>query len=121
MPRLAYGHKCDLVFRQYDNGHNLPLEFGDSEAKPRIEEDYGAKFMEKGFIKLPRMFKDMMDALLKAINYDSRPTKIRTVGVLHPGLSCTMVELGRPATHVSHHQELQQLRTSAVIEVQHLL
>ncbi|KAG1468253.1 hypothetical protein G6F56_003944 [Rhizopus delemar] len=45
MPRLAYGHKCDLVFQQYDNGHNLPLEFGGSEAKPRIEEDYGTKFM----------------------------------------------------------------------------
>ncbi|KAG0761222.1 hypothetical protein G6F16_001075 [Rhizopus arrhizus] len=43
MPRLAYGHKCDLVFRQYDNGHNLPLEFGGCEANPRIEEDYGTK------------------------------------------------------------------------------
>lgn len=38
------------------NGHNLPLEFGGSEAKPRIEEDYGTEFMQEGLIKLPGIF-----------------------------------------------------------------
>ncbi|KAI9364719.1 hypothetical protein BD770DRAFT_308449, partial [Pilaira anomala] len=101
MSRLAYGHKCDLAFRQYDNVHNLPLEFGGSETKPKIEEDYNTNFMKDGFIKLPRMLKDLMDASLKAIGYDNRSTVIHTVGILHSGLSCTMVELDRPSTYVS--------------------
>ncbi|EIE87495.1 hypothetical protein RO3G_12206 [Rhizopus delemar RA 99-880] len=102
MSRLAYGHKRDLAFRQYDNGHNLPLKFGGCEAKPRIEEDYGTKFMQEGFIKLPRMLKDMVDdVLLKEIDYDNRSTAIRTVGILHSGLSCAMVELDRSTTYVS--------------------
>ncbi|GAA5798317.1 hypothetical protein HPULCUR_003719 [Helicostylum pulchrum] len=86
LPRLAYGHKCDLVFRQYDNVHNLPLERGGSEVKPRIEKYYGTNFLLERFIKLPRMLKDMRDVLLKEIEYDNRSTAIRTVGVLHSGL-----------------------------------
>jgi hypothetical protein len=116
MPRLAYGHKCDLVFRQYDNGHNLPLEFGGCEAKPRIEEDYGTKFMQEGFIKLPRMLKGMIDVLLKEINYDNRSTAIRTVGILHSGLSCTMVELDRPTTYVSRVSRGKKIEISNKIE-----
>ncbi|KAI9340358.1 hypothetical protein BD770DRAFT_372594 [Pilaira anomala] len=116
MSRLAYGHKCDLVFRQYDHGHNLPLEFGGSEAKPKIEEDYGTNFMKEGLIKLPRMLKDMMDALLKEIGYDNRSTAIRTVGILHSGLSCTMVELDRPTTYVSRVSRSKKIEISNKIE-----
>lgn len=116
MSRLAYGHKCDLVFRQYDNGHNLPLEFGGSEANPRIEEDYDTNFMEEGFIKLPKMLKDMMDALLKAIDYDNRSTAIRTVGILHSGLSCTMVELDRSTTYVSRISRGKKIEIGSKIE-----
>ncbi|KAL7310014.1 hypothetical protein PS15m_012255 [Mucor circinelloides] len=116
MSRLAYGHKCDLVFRQYDNGHNLPLEFGGSEAKPRIEEDYGTNFLEEGFIKLPRMLKDMMDVLLKVIDYDNRSTAIRTIGILHSGLSCAMVELDGPTTYVSRVSRGKKIEISSKIE-----
>lgn len=65
--RLKYGHKCDHVFRQYDNGHSTPLEFGGSEAKPTIEEDFGSKFLEEGFLKLPYILKDMLDVLLEKV------------------------------------------------------
>lgn len=58
MLRLTYGHKCDLVFWQHDNGYNLPLESGGSESKPKIEEDYGTNYMKEGFIKLPRMLRE---------------------------------------------------------------
>lgn len=108
MSRLAYGYKCDLVFRQYDNGHNLPLEFGGSEAKLRIEEDYGTNFLEEGFIKLPRM--------LKVIDYDNRSTAIRTIGILHSGLSCAMIELDRPTTYVSRVSRGQKIEISSKIE-----
>ncbi|GAA5809293.1 hypothetical protein MFLAVUS_002699 [Mucor flavus] len=101
MSRLAYGHKCDLVFR---------------EANPRIEEDYDTNFMEEGFIKLPKMLKDMMDALLKAIDYDNRSTAIRTVGILHSGLSCTMVELDRSTTYVSRISRGKKIEIGSKIE-----
>lgn len=64
MPHQAYGHKSDLVFRQYDNVHNLYLEFGDGEAKPRIEEDYGTKFMEELFAQFSRILRGMLSVLL---------------------------------------------------------
>ncbi|KAG1547275.1 hypothetical protein G6F46_009446 [Rhizopus delemar] len=83
MPRLRYGHKCDLIFRQYDNQHTAPLEFGASEAKSRIEDESGTNFMNEGFYKLPRILKDMLDCLLKEINFDHRSEAIRTVW-LHP-------------------------------------
>lgn len=30
--QLRYGHRCDLIFRQYNIRHSIPLEFGASEA-----------------------------------------------------------------------------------------
>ncbi|CEI95248.1 hypothetical protein RMCBS344292_09439 [Rhizopus microsporus] len=51
-PRLKYGCKCDIVSRQYDNGHSTLLEFGGSEAKPTIEENVGYNFLQEGFLKL---------------------------------------------------------------------
>ncbi|KAI7889393.1 uncharacterized protein EV154DRAFT_467451 [Mucor mucedo] len=100
-PRLKCGYKCDLVFRQYDNGHNTPLEFGGSEAKPTIEEDFGSKFLQEGFLKLPYIFKDMLDVLLEKVGYDNRSSLLRTVGFIHSGLSCTMIELDRSTTDIS--------------------
>lgn len=44
-PRLKRGYKCNLVFRQYDNKYSILMEFGGSEAKPTIEEDFGSKFL----------------------------------------------------------------------------
>ncbi|KAG2190961.1 hypothetical protein INT46_006819 [Mucor plumbeus] len=100
-PRLKCGYKCDLVFRQYDNGHSISLEFGGSEAKPTIEEDFGSKFLQEGFLKLPYILKDMLDVLLEKVEYDDRSSLLRTVGFIHSGLSCTMVELDRPTTYIS--------------------
>ncbi|KAG1455988.1 hypothetical protein G6F56_006937 [Rhizopus delemar] len=99
-PRLKCGYKCDLVFRQYDNGHNTPLEFGGSEAKPKIEGDFGSNFLEEGFLKLPYILKDMLDALLEKVEYDDRSSLLRTVGFIHSGLSCNMVELDRPVPYI---------------------
>ncbi|KAI7889434.1 uncharacterized protein EV154DRAFT_604034 [Mucor mucedo] len=62
-----YGHKCDLIFRQFKNQHTDPLEFGASEAKPKIEDESGTNFMNEGFYKLPRILKDMLDSLLKEV------------------------------------------------------
>ncbi|KAI8072018.1 hypothetical protein BDF21DRAFT_439730 [Thamnidium elegans] len=100
-PRLKCGYKCDLVFRQYDSGHSISLEFGESEAKPTIEEDFGSKFLQEGFLKLPYILKDMLDVLLEKVEYDDRSSLLRTVGFIHSGLSCTMVELDRPTTYIS--------------------
>lgn len=63
--RLKHGHRCDLTFRQYNNQHTVHLEFGVSEAKPKIEHDFDTKFMEEGFYKLPRTLKDILDYLLQ--------------------------------------------------------
>ncbi|CEP10297.1 hypothetical protein [Parasitella parasitica] len=112
MPRLAYGHKCDLVFRQYDNDQNLPLEVVGSEAKSRIEEQHGSNYMKEGFFKLPRMLKDMLDVLLKKVEYDERTTEIRNVGLLHSGLSCTMVELDLPTAYISRVSRSQTTQIS---------
>ncbi|GAN09703.1 hypothetical protein MAM1_0285c09235 [Mucor ambiguus] len=46
MPCLTYGRRWDLVF-QYDNGYNLPLECGGSEAKSRIGEQHGSNYMKE--------------------------------------------------------------------------
>lgn len=101
MPRLKSGYKCDLIFRQYQNKHSIPLEFGASEAKPNIEDESGTKYMQEGLYKLPRVLKDMLDYLLQEINFDDRSKSIRTVGFLHSGLSSTMIELDRPTTYIS--------------------
>ncbi|CAO3672119.1 unnamed protein product, partial [Rhizopus stolonifer] len=101
IPRLKSGYKCDLVFRQYDNGHNTPLEFGGSEAKPIIEGDFGSKFLDESFLKLPHTLKDMLDVLLEKVEYDDRSSLLRTVGFIHSGLSCTMIELDRPTSYIS--------------------
>ncbi|KAG0817507.1 hypothetical protein G6F16_001076 [Rhizopus arrhizus] len=72
--------------------------------------------MQEGFIKLPRRLKDMIDVLLKEIDYDNRSTAIRTVGILHSGLSCTMVELDRPTTYVSRVSRGKKIESNNKIE-----
>lgn len=99
--RSKYGHKCDLIFRQFNNQHTAPLEFGASEAKSKIEDESGTNFMNEGFYKLPRILKDMLDSLLKEINFDHRSEAIRTVGFIHSGLSSTLIELDRPTKYIS--------------------
>ncbi|KAG2209197.1 hypothetical protein INT47_005489 [Mucor saturninus] len=99
--RSKYGHKCDLIFRQFNNKHTAPLEFGASEAKSKIEDESGTNFMNEGFYKLPRVLKDMLDSLLKEINFDHRSEAIRTVGFIHSGLSSTLIELNRPTKYIS--------------------
>ncbi|KAI8082440.1 hypothetical protein BDF21DRAFT_493174 [Thamnidium elegans] len=101
MSRLAYGYKCDLVFRQYDNGHNTSLEFGGREAKLIIEGGFGSKFLQEGFLNLSFIQKDMLDVLLEKVGYDDLFFFLRTVGFIHSGLSCTMVELDRPTSYIS--------------------
>lgn len=99
MPRMAYGHRCDLVFRMYDVGHSVPCEFGASEAGAKDEDTVGTKFINESFYKLPRVLKDMLDCLLERVNFDQRSTSVRTVGFLHSGLACTLIELDRPTTY----------------------
>ncbi|CEG81738.1 hypothetical protein RMATCC62417_15900 [Rhizopus microsporus] len=79
----------------------MATKFGTSEAKPKIEYDFGTKFMKEGFYKLPRMLKDMLDCLLQQINFDNRSTAICTVGFMHSGLSGTLIELDRPTKYIS--------------------
>ncbi|KAG2236060.1 hypothetical protein INT48_008154 [Thamnidium elegans] len=101
IPRFKYGYKCDLVFRQYDNGHNTSLEFGGREAKLIIEGGFGSKFLQEGFLNLSFIQKDMLDVLLEKVGYDDLFFFLRTVGFIHSGLSCTMVELDRPTSYIS--------------------
>lgn len=98
--RSKYGHKCDLIFRQYNNQYTNPLEFGASEAKSKFEDESGANFMKESFYKLPRTLKDMLDYLLREINFDDRSKAIRTVGFIHSGLSSTLIELDRPTKYI---------------------
>lgn len=99
--RSRYGHKCDLIFRQYNIQHSIPLEFGASGAKATIENESGTNYMKEGFYKLPRILKDMLDYLLYEIKFDDRTKAIRTVGFIHSGLSSTLIELDRPTKYVS--------------------
>ncbi|KAI8636323.1 hypothetical protein BD408DRAFT_426326 [Parasitella parasitica] len=99
--RLRCGHKCDLIFRQYNIQHSISLEFGASEAKPTVENESGTNFMKEGFYKLPRALKDMLDNLLEEVKFDDRSTKIRTVGFIHSGLSSTLIQLDRPTKYIS--------------------
>lgn len=77
------------------------MEFGASEAKSKIEDESGTNFIIEGFYKLPRTLKDMLDCLLKEINFDHRSTAIRTVGFIHSGLSSTLIQLDRPTKYIS--------------------
>ncbi|KAG0975661.1 hypothetical protein G6F29_011371 [Rhizopus arrhizus] len=86
---------------QYNKQHTAPLKFGASEAKSKIEDKSGTNFMNEGFYKLPRTLKDMLDSLLKEINFDHRSEAIRTVGFIHSGLSSTLIELDRPTKYIS--------------------
>ncbi|KAL9548778.1 hypothetical protein MBANPS3_005521 [Mucor bainieri] len=104
------------IHADYDNGHNLPLEFGGSEAKSRIEEQHGSNFMKEEFLKLPKMLKDMLDVSLKKVEYDERTAEIRTVGLLYSGLSCTMVDLDRPTAYISRVSRSQTIQISSKIE-----
>ncbi|KAG2196700.1 hypothetical protein INT47_009610 [Mucor saturninus] len=63
----------------------MPLEFGRSEAKPTIKEDFGSKFLQEGFLKLPYILKDMLDVLLEKVGYDGRSSLLRTVGMTLTG------------------------------------
>lgn len=98
--RMTYGHRCDLIFRNYENGHSVPIEFGASEAGAKNTDRTGTKLMKEGFYKLLRTLKDMLDHLLTQANYDEKATSLRTVDFLHSGLACTMVELDRPTTYI---------------------
>jgi hypothetical protein len=77
------------------------MEFGASEAGAKNDDIIGTKFMNEGFYKLPRILKDMLDCLLSQISYDKRSTSLRTVGFLHSGLACTLIELDRPTAYIS--------------------
>ncbi|KAI9485246.1 MAG: hypothetical protein EXX96DRAFT_603610 [Benjaminiella poitrasii] len=101
MLRMSYGHRCDLVFRIFDVGHSTPCEFGACEAGAKNDGITGTKFMNKSFYKLTRILKDMLDYLLTQVNHDKRSTSLRTVGFLHSGLACTLIELDRPTAYIS--------------------
>ncbi|KAI7894488.1 uncharacterized protein EV154DRAFT_498856 [Mucor mucedo] len=113
--RLRYGHKCDIIFRQYSNGHSVPLELGACEAKSIIEDESGTNFREEGFFKLPRILKDMLDCLLQEINFDDRSTAIRTVGFIHSGLSSTLIKLDRPTKYISRVSRCSTLKISSSV------
>lgn len=109
---LRYGHRCDLIFRQYSIRHSVPLEFEASKAKSIIENESGTNYMEEGFYKLPRTLKDMLDHLLQEIKFDDRSTAIRTVGFIHSGLSGTLIELDRPTKYISRISRYNILKIS---------
>jgi hypothetical protein len=83
MPRMTYGHRCDLVFRKYEVGHSVSLEFRTSKAGVKNDDIIGTKFMNEGFYKLPRILKDMLGCLLTQFNYDKRSTSLCTAGFLY--------------------------------------
>jgi hypothetical protein len=109
--RSRYGHKCDLIFRQYNIRHSIPLEFGVCEANSIDEGESGTNFMKEGFYKLPRTLKDMLDQLLEEISSD-RSKAIRTVGFIHSGLSSTLIELDRPKRYISRISRCNTLKIS---------
>ncbi|KAI9478825.1 MAG: hypothetical protein EXX96DRAFT_619745 [Benjaminiella poitrasii] len=62
------------------------------------------------------MLIDMIDVSFKGINYDNRSTAIHTVGILHPGLSCIIVELDRPTAYVFRVSRGKKIEISNKIE-----
>ncbi|KAG1139963.1 hypothetical protein G6F37_001859 [Rhizopus arrhizus] len=101
IPRMAYGRRCDLIFRNYEDGHSVPIELGASEARAKSTGTTGTKLMKEGFYKLLRTPEDMLDHLLTQAKYDEKATSLRTVGFLYSGLACTMIDLDRPRTYIS--------------------
>ncbi|KAI9258465.1 hypothetical protein EDC94DRAFT_661010 [Helicostylum pulchrum] len=116
-----YGHKCDLIFRQYNNQHTVPLEFGANEAKSKIEDESGTNFMNEGFYKLPGLLKGTMDSLLKETNFDHRSEAIRTVGFIYSGLSSTLIELDRPTKYISRVSRCKMLEEAPEFNMLSLL
>jgi hypothetical protein len=72
--------------------------------------------MNEGFYKLPRTLKDMLDSLLKEINFDHRSEAIRTVGFIHSGLSSTLIELDRPTKYISRVSRCKTLVISNFVD-----
>lgn len=101
IPRTAYGHLYDLVFRMYDVGYSIPCEFGASEVGMKNDDITGTKSMNEGFYKLPRTLKDMLDYLLTQVDYNKRQASLRKVGFVHFGLASTLIELDRPTTYIA--------------------
>jgi hypothetical protein len=96
MESIKFGHRLGLIFRQYNTNHEVPAEFGDSEANVSNDDNYGTKCMEEGYVKLPRSLKDMFDELAGRVDHD-----ISTIGLIHSGLSSTLLQADRPSYYIT--------------------
>lgn len=50
--RSKFGRRCDLIFRQYNSHHLIPLEFGATEAKPKMEDETGTNYLCDFFLRV---------------------------------------------------------------------
>lgn len=113
MDTMKLGHRCDLIFRTYQNNHEVPYEFGATEAGPKNEDVYGTKTMVEGYIKLPRILKDMLDDLISRVNHDHHSSQLRTIGFITAGLSNVLLQLDRPSRYVSRVTRSKQISISS--------
>lgn len=107
------GRKMDLIFRTCTSSHSIPLEFGASETGKLMEGNHSTKFMEEGFVKLPKTLKDMLDQLIIRSNYDNDiMSKLRVVGLVHSGLSSTLLQADRPSRYITRIIRFKTLHVS---------
>ncbi|CAO3678706.1 unnamed protein product [Umbelopsis ramanniana] len=93
--RQVMGHRADFLIRK------LQTEYACGESGKRYHGEKDTKLLLERDLKLPKMMKDQLLQLFKVCDNDERIIrKLSTVGILHYGLSATMLAMDCPAGYV---------------------
>lgn len=112
MDAMKHGHRCDLIFRTYQNNHEVPYKFGATEAESKNEDVYDTKTMVEGYIKLPSILKDILDDPFDRMKRSDYSSRLRTVGFINTGFSSVLLQLDRPSKYISRVTRSKQITIS---------
>ncbi|KAI7901736.1 uncharacterized protein BX663DRAFT_456665 [Cokeromyces recurvatus] len=106
------GSKCDIIFRKLVCNHDNVLESGATETGKDYDGDDAIKKLIKGYIKLPKCLKDMLDNL--AMNIQAI-ADIEVVGFIHSGLQSRFIRADRPTPYVKRITRVRSVHISSDI------
>ncbi|KAG2205704.1 hypothetical protein INT47_008061 [Mucor saturninus] len=111
LERRMIGYKCDFLVRDTTSEHEESLEYGAGEVGIKYEQK-GTKLMTEGFVKLPKVLKDMLDQLiLKNKDYKN----IQSFGIVHSRLTMQLITADRPYQYITRITRGKELKTPSDI------
>lgn len=84
-----------MIFRELFNNTEEIREYDATESGSSYEGEQGSKLLTEGYLKLPKMLKDMLDQLCY-LYPEANKDDVETVAIVNSGLFSQALHVGRP-------------------------